>query len=513
MSAATSPGTGLAYGLRRVCAAWGMARSSFYAMTSGQHAEQPPAKRRGPKPAISDQALLVAIEADLEASPWEGEGYRKVWARLRVCRDIRVARKRVLRLMRENNLLSPHRCRRRGGNPHDGEIITHAPNLMWGTDGVRVFTVDDGWGWIFTAVEHWNAECVGWHVCKRGDRFAALQPISMGLAGLYGSTAAGAARGLALRMDHGSQYLSDHFTNQIKFWGIQPSYAFVAEPQTNGVAERFNRTLKEQIIHGRIYRNIAELRDAVRDFVELYNAQWIVEKNGYLSPAQARQAWHATISWGMARSSFYAMTSGQHAEQPPAKRRGPKPAISDQALLVASEADLEASPWEGEGYRKVWARLRVCRDIRVARKRVLRLMRENNLLSPHRCRRRGGNPHDGEIITHAPNLMWGTDGVRVFTVDDGWGWIFTAVEHWNAECVGWHVGKRGDRFAALQPISMGLAGLYGSTAAGAARGLALRMDHGSQYLSDHFTNQIKFWGIQPSYAFVAEPQMRTAVTN
>ena len=270
MSAATSPGTGLAYGLRRVCAAWGMARSSFYAMTSGQHAEQPPAKRRGPKPAISDQALLVAIEADLEASPWEGEGYRKVWARLRVCRDIRVARKRVLRLMRENNLLSPHRCRRRGGNPHDGEIITHAPNLMWGTDGVRVFTVDDGWGWIFTAVEHWNAECVGWHVCKRGDRFAALQPISMGLAGLYGSTAAGAARGLALRMDHGSQYLSDHFTNQIKFWGIQPSYAFVAEPQTNGVAERFNRTLKEQIIQGRIYRNIAELRDAVRDFVELY---------------------------------------------------------------------------------------------------------------------------------------------------------------------------------------------------------------------------------------------------
>ena len=144
--------------------------------------------------------------------------------------------------------------------------------------------------------KHWNAECVGWHVCKRGDRFAALQPISMGLAGLYGSTAAGAARGLALRMDHGSQYLSDHFTNQIKFWGIQPSYAFVAEPQTNGVAERFNRTLKEQIIHGRIYRNIAELRDAVRDFVELYNAQWIVEKNGYLSPAQARQAWHAAIS-------------------------------------------------------------------------------------------------------------------------------------------------------------------------------------------------------------------------
>ena len=100
-----------------------------------------------------------------------------------------------------------------------------------------------------------------------------------------------AARGLALRMDHGSQYLSE-----IKFWGIQPSYAFVEQPQTNGVAERFNRTLKEQIIHGRIYRNIAELRNAVRGFVEQYNAQWIVEKNGYLSPAQAHQAWHTAMS-------------------------------------------------------------------------------------------------------------------------------------------------------------------------------------------------------------------------
>ena len=72
------------------------------------------------------------------------------------------------------------------------------------------------------------------------------------------------------------------------FWGIKPSFAFVEQPQTNGVAERFNRTLKEQAIYGRIFRNTEDVRRAVGKFVEDYNAQWRVEKNGFLSPRQAR---------------------------------------------------------------------------------------------------------------------------------------------------------------------------------------------------------------------------------
>ena len=103
----------------------------------------------------------------------------------------------------------------------------------------------------------------------------------MGLAGLYGSTAAGAARGLALRMDHGSQYLSDHFTNQIKFWGIQPSYAFVAEPQTNGVAERFN--VAEGTDHP--WSHLPQHRESCGTPLRLrrtLQCPVIVEKNGYL---------------------------------------------------------------------------------------------------------------------------------------------------------------------------------------------------------------------------------------
>ncbi|MDP6579694.1 MAG: integrase core domain-containing protein, partial [Vicinamibacterales bacterium] len=196
---------------------------------------------------------------------------------------------RVLRVMRTHGLLSPHRGRQGAPTVHDGTIITAAPHVMWGTDGVRVFTVDDGWVWTFAAVDHWNAECVGWHVCKVGSRFAALEPIAQGLRRLYGSVDADVARGLALRMDHGSQYLSDHFLHQIRYWGIRPSFGFLEEPETNGVVERWNRTLKEQAIYGRVFQNLDEVRAAVAAFVERYNESWRLEKLAYQTPIEARE--------------------------------------------------------------------------------------------------------------------------------------------------------------------------------------------------------------------------------
>ena len=86
-------------------------------------------------------------------------------------------------------------------------------------------------------------------------------------------------------MDHGTQYLSGHFLKQVRFWEIQPSFAFVSEPETNGVAERFNRTLKEQAVYGRVFQNINDVRLAVADFIKKYNQQWLIAKRGYRSPA------------------------------------------------------------------------------------------------------------------------------------------------------------------------------------------------------------------------------------
>ena len=292
MSASASPETGRRYGLARVCAAWDVSRSTVYARRARALEPRVPAKR-GPKPKISDAELLVAIREDLAASPFVGEGHRKVWARLRIQRGIRVSRNRVLRLMRESRLLSPHRSRRGKAKQHKGTITTKAPNMMWGTDGLRVFTVEDGWGWVFAALDHFNAECMGCHVAKVGNRFAALDPVAQGVLAEFGAVGADVARGLKLRMDHGSQYLSNHFQNEIKHWGIAPSFAFVEEPQTNGVVERFFRTLREQVLHGRVYRTLEEVRQAVAAFVEQYNEAWLIERLGYRSPRQARRDYEA----------------------------------------------------------------------------------------------------------------------------------------------------------------------------------------------------------------------------
>jgi putative transposase len=293
MSRAVSASTGKSYGVKRVCLAWDQARSTFYARKQSSEGPSggPPSAKRGPKTEISDEELLKLIRTDLAESPFQGEGHRKVWMRLRYVKKHRVGRMRVLRIMRENNLLSPRRSPQGEPSKHDGTITTDAPNEMWGTDGAKIFTLEEGWTWAFVAVEHWSAECVGLHATKIGNRFAALEPISQGLTKHFGSVRKDVARGLSVRMDHGPQYTADDFINQIRYWGITTSFAFVSEPETNGVAERFIRTMKEQAVYGRVFRNVQEVREALEKFVTLYNEQWLLEKNRGRSPVQLRQDW------------------------------------------------------------------------------------------------------------------------------------------------------------------------------------------------------------------------------
>ena len=285
MSRQTSPSAGRIYGLERVTRIWGVARATIY--RHRHRAEAAQHRKPGPLGAMADQDLAGAIRQLLADSPFHGEGYRKLWARLRFA-GVRASRRRVLRLMRGHGLLAHQRAGRpRGSRAHDGRITTDRVDLMWGGDLTSVMA-GEGQAAVFVAVDHCSAECVGLHASRRADRFEALEPIRQGVRERFGAFAKDIARGLELRHDHGSQYVSHHFQSEIRFLGIASSPAFVREPEGNGCAERFIRVLKENLLWVRRFATVEELRLALRAFRQTYNQSWIIERHGYKTPAQVR---------------------------------------------------------------------------------------------------------------------------------------------------------------------------------------------------------------------------------
>ena len=270
MSRTLSPSTHQLYGLARVAAAWGLPRSTYYARRDRRNHPGEP-RKRGPKTPFTDAELTGRIRQEIAASPFTGEGHRKFWARLRVA-GVRTSKARVLRLMREAQLLAPQRqAAPVARKAHTGTITTDRPNQMWGIDATATVTLDDGAVTVFAAIDHCTADCVGIHAAKRATRFEALDPIRQGLKEYFAGFHADAAAGLRLRHDHGSQFMSDDFQNEIRFLGIVSSPAFVREPEGNGCIERFFKTLKEQLLWVRHFRSIPELLRALQDFRALYN--------------------------------------------------------------------------------------------------------------------------------------------------------------------------------------------------------------------------------------------------
>ena len=285
MSRQLSPSTDKVYGLQRVTRFWGVARATIY---RHRHPTQMVERKRpGPLGAMLDDDLVAAIRQLLMDSPFHGEGYRKLWARLRF-KGIRTSRRRVLRLMRAHGLLAPQRAGQpRGPKAHDGTITTERVDVMWGTDLTSVMT-GEGQAAVFIAVDHCSAECVGLHASRSADRFEALEPIRQGVRERFGAFAKDIAHGLTLRHDHGSPYVSHHFQSEIRFLGIKSSPAFVREPEGNGCAERFIRTLKENLLWVCHFATVEELRLALIAFKRTYNQSWILERHGYKAPAQVR---------------------------------------------------------------------------------------------------------------------------------------------------------------------------------------------------------------------------------
>ena len=127
-----------------------------------------------------------------------------------------------------------------------------------------------------------HSRCPAWHPL-RGAR---ADPT--GVRRCFGAFGKNIARGLAIRHDHGSQYMSDAFQNELIFLGIESSPAFVRAPEGNGCAERFIRTLKENLLWVQTFTTIEELRRALLEFRQTYNTTWLIERHGFRPPSDIR---------------------------------------------------------------------------------------------------------------------------------------------------------------------------------------------------------------------------------
>ena len=270
-----------------VCRVAGVSRSAACEQRRRRGTSEPPRRRPGPIGAMRDRELMAEIREVLAASPFVGEGHRKVWARLRR-RGVRTSRKRVLRLTREAGLLAPTaRVRRRAARLHDGTITVTVPDTLWATDATEGFS-EEGRCAVFVMIDHASGEAWA-DAGLRMDRFAAADLLREVCAERFGSVDAAVASGLALRYDGGPCFRSEHYQVEIDYLGIARSPAYHYEPETNGCAEKFIQTLKEQVLWIERFATFEQLRARVREFAATYNREWLLERHGYRTPAEARE--------------------------------------------------------------------------------------------------------------------------------------------------------------------------------------------------------------------------------
>jgi putative transposase len=226
-------------------------------------------------------------------------GYRRLAALLRQ-EGFAVNHKRVLRIMREDNLLC---LRRRPFVPmtttsdHRWPVV---PNLVRGlqpTAADQIWVADITYvrlrqGFVYLAVilDAFSRKVVGWAMAQTLEATLAVEALQRALADRQPPP------GLIHHSDRGSQYASQHYRELLERHGVQASMSRIGNPYDNAKAESFMATLKREQIDGRPYRDLAHAVGDVGCFIEeVYNKQRLHSALGYRSPEQF-EADHRNLS-------------------------------------------------------------------------------------------------------------------------------------------------------------------------------------------------------------------------
>lgn len=261
--------------MNALCQMTGLDRSGFYRWRR-PHQATPVAME------LRDQMQRAALE-------WPAYGYRRITAELRQ-RGFEVNHKRVLRMMREDNLL----CIRRRAfvattdSHHNLPVYPNlarglaptATNQLWVAD-ITYIRLRTEFVYLAVVLDAFSRRVIGWALGRTLEAELAVAGLRMALAERR------PAPGLVHHSDRGVQYASADYTAMLLQHKAQISMSRKGNPYDNARAESFMKTLKAEEVYRNEYRDFAEAHASIGDFLErVYNRRRLHSALGYLPPAE-----------------------------------------------------------------------------------------------------------------------------------------------------------------------------------------------------------------------------------
>jgi len=216
-------------------------------------------------------------------------GYRPITAELHR-RGVKVNHKRVLRLLREDNLLclrqrafvrttdSRHQLRVYPNLAR--ELVLSNINQLWVADITYIRLLRE---FIYLAVllDAFSRRCIGWAISRHIDTQLTLTALQMAL------STRSLQPGLIHHSDQGVQYAATDYVAVLHEHKIEISMSRTGNPYDNAKAERFMRTLKYEEIYMNDYETLAEVRASIEHFIEtVYNRKRLHSAIGYQPPVE-----------------------------------------------------------------------------------------------------------------------------------------------------------------------------------------------------------------------------------
>jgi len=238
--------------------------------------------------ALRNEYILKRIKSIKAEHPFWG--YRRVWAYLRYIDGLIVNKKRIYRLMRENNLtVKPNTrliAKRVSERP---KPRANKPKEWWGIDMTKVMT-DSGWVYVVIVLDWYTKKIVGHYSGRQARTAEWLEALERALNREYPQGVRG--QGLKLISDNGSQPTSLSFMKACSNLEVEQVFTSYNNPKGNADTERMIRTMKEELFWLREWKGEAELSLELDKWVEYYNRNYLHSAHGYRSPIQAEEEYY-----------------------------------------------------------------------------------------------------------------------------------------------------------------------------------------------------------------------------